>query len=64
MVDTPKADTPAFKVALSQSLDWVTAAKEIEDQLMPLPTLEPGNAWLAFIYATDNFSAGLSSLLI
>ena len=63
MVDTPKADTPAFKVALSQSLDWVTAAKEIEDQLMPLPTLEPGNAWLAFIYATDNFSAGLSSLL-
>ena len=63
MVDTPKADTPAFKVALSQSLDWVTAAKEIEDQLMPLPTLEPGNAWLAFIYATDNFSAGLPSLL-
>ena len=56
-------DAPAFKVALSQSLDWVTAAKEIEDQLMPLPTLKPGNAWLAFIYATDNFGAGLSSLL-
>ena len=56
-------DTPALQVAPSQSLDWVVAAQEIEEQLMPLPTLEPGNAWLAFIYATDNFSAGLSSLL-
>ena len=56
-------DTPEFKVALSQSPDWVTAAKDIDDQLMPLPALKPGNAWLAFIYATDRLGPDLSSIL-
>jgi small ligand-binding sensory domain FIST len=58
------AVTPVFTQALSQSPDWLVAAKEIEDQLLPLPTLKPGNARLAFIYATDHLAQNLSSILI
>ncbi len=55
--------TPVFKQALSQSSDWLVAAKETENQLLPLPTLKPGNARLAFIYVTDHLAQDLSSVL-
>ena len=55
--------TPVFTWALSQSPDWVIATKEIEDQLLSLPALEPGNLWLAFMYATDLLAQDLSSVL-
>ncbi|NQW01053.1 MAG: FIST C-terminal domain-containing protein [Rhodospirillales bacterium] len=53
-----------FRQALSQSSDWVVCAREIEDQLLPLPALAPGNSWLAFIYATDVLAEQLSSILV
>lgn len=57
------ANTSQFKQALSQSDDWVSAAKEIEAQLLPLDDPETGKVWLAFLYATDAFAPDLSSLL-
>ncbi len=50
-------------LAHSQAPDWVASAKEIEAQLMPLPPLEPGYTWLAFIYGTDALADDLSSIL-
>lgn len=52
-----------FKQALSQSPDWINSAKDIEEQLMPLPPLEAGNQWLAFLYATDALADDLPSIL-
>lgn len=52
-----------FKQALSTAADWSTAAKEIEEQLFPLPELEDGNQWLAFLYATDVLADDLPSIL-
>ena len=51
-------------MALSQSPEWLITAREIEDQLLPLPVLKPGNAWVAFIYVTDHSAQDLSNVLI
>ena len=51
-------------MALSQSPEWLITAREIEDQLLPLPVLTPGNAWVAFIYVTDHSAQDLSNVLI
>ncbi len=52
-----------FRLALSQASEWVAIAREIEEQLLPLPSLAAGNAWLAFIYVTDAVADDLSSIL-
>jgi hypothetical protein len=50
--------------ALSQSPDWAVAAKELEAQLLPMPALNLGNAWLALIYVSDHLAKDISSILI
>jgi small ligand-binding sensory domain FIST len=58
------ANNTVFTMALSQSPEWLITAREIEDQLLPLPVLKPGNAWVAFIYVTDHSAQDLSNVLI
>ncbi len=49
----------AFTAALSRGTDWSQAAKDLADQLVPLPE----GANVGFLYATDGLADGLSSIL-